>query len=151
MAVTHVTEEILFKKTSQEMTAMLYESCIDNLEVAILEIQDGRLIEANGLLQKCNDILYRLGAGINYDAGVIADQLEMVYNYIADRLIEANIKKDTEIIQECLGLLRLIAEGWNEAIAKAYKETNTVRPSRGRATAYDQDFLYDDKNLDYRE
>ena len=53
-------------------------------------------------LQKANDILKRLGVGINYEAGIIADQLDMLYNYMADKLIEANLKKDPEIIKEVI-------------------------------------------------
>ncbi len=151
MAVAELTEEVLFKKSPQEITALLYQSCIDNLESAILEINDGRFMEANQLLQKCNDILYRLGAGINYDAGIIADQLELIYNYIAERLIEANLEKDVSIIKECLRLIRLISDGWDEALKKGFNENKTARPARKNTSAYDQDFMYDDKNLDHRE
>ena len=50
-------------------------------------------MDANKKLQKTNDILHRLGAGLNYEAGIIADQLDTLYNYMADRVIEGNNKE----------------------------------------------------------
>ena len=67
-------------------------------------------------LQKTNDILYRLGAGLNYEAGIIADQLDALYNYMADRVIEGNMKKDITIIQEVLSISERLAGAWNEAM-----------------------------------
>ena len=56
-------------------------------------------MEANTKLQKVNDLLERLGAGLNYEAGIIADQLDTLYNYMANQVIEGNLKKDTAILQ----------------------------------------------------
>ncbi len=47
-----------------------------------------------------------LDAGLNYDAGIIADQLDMLYNYMADKVIEANIKKDVSILKKSLKYLK---------------------------------------------
>ena len=52
----------------------------------IEDINGKNLIDANKKLQKANDILYRLGAGLNYEAGIIADQLDALYNYMAERI-----------------------------------------------------------------
>lgn len=141
--MAHITEEELYLKSPQELTSLLYQRCIENLESAILEIKDGRLIEANRLLQRCNDIVCRLGVGINYEAGIIADQLELIYNYIADRLIEANINKDVAIIEECLRLVRILAEGWDEAMQKSKGQGAQPRLTSKHAKAYDVDYSYD--------
>lgn len=151
MVVAELTEEVLFKKSSQELTALLYQSCIDNLESAILEINDGRYLEANPLLQSCNDILYRLGAGINYDAGIIADQLEAIYNYLAERLIEANLKKDVSIVKECLKLIKIVAEGWEDAMKRGLTTSLPAQSTRKHTAAYDQDYMYKENNLDHKE
>ena len=75
---------------------------MNQLRDAIEDIKGKNLIDANKKLQKANDILYRLGAGLNYEAGIIADQLDALYNYMAERTIEANRKKDPAMIQEVL-------------------------------------------------
>ncbi|KHF29013.1 Flagellar protein FliS [Anoxybacillus sp. BCO1] len=69
-------------------------------------------------MQKANDILQRLGVGLNYDAGIIAHQLDALYNYMAERLIDANMKKDVAMMQEVLTIAKDIATAWNEALKK---------------------------------
>ncbi|WP_157049849.1 flagellar export chaperone FliS [Thalassobacillus sp. C254] len=87
-----LTEEFIHRKSSQEITSLLYEAAIHNINEAIAAIQMKDYMEANRNLQKTNDILYRLGAGLNYEAGIISDQLDALYNYLAEQVIEANLK-----------------------------------------------------------
>ena len=81
-----LTEEIIYKKTSQEITSLLYEACLTSLEEAIEYINNKDFVLAHNKLTKANDILDRLELGLNYDAGIIADQLDMLYNYMADKV-----------------------------------------------------------------
>ena len=113
-----LTEEIVYKKNSQQLTALLYEGLIESLEAAITLIEQKNYIDANKRLQKANDILRRFGVGLKYDAGIIAHQLDALYNYMAERLIEANMKKDISIIKEVLQLITTISSAWNEALKK---------------------------------
>lgn len=122
-----LTEEALYQKSSQELTALLYEACLDHLDAAIEYIETKEFIDANMKLQKCNDILRRLGVGINYEAGIIADQLDSIYNYMAERLIEANLKKDIAIIKEVQGMLQTIASAWHEAMKTKQPNRNGVK------------------------
>ena len=59
-----LTEELIYKKTPQEITALLYEACIVTLEEAIEAIKKKDYFTSNKKLVKANDILYRLDAGI---------------------------------------------------------------------------------------
>lgn len=138
-----LTESALHQKSPQEITALLYEACIDNLEKAIVDINNKDFVLANLKLQKANDILYRLGAGLNYEAGIIADQLDMLYNYMADRLVEANYKKDVTIIEEVLHRLEDIAGAWNVAIKKSAQDTGAAL--RKKASAYEKYVLTEDE------
>ncbi|RNB92648.1 flagellar export chaperone FliS [Brevibacillus fluminis] len=137
-----ITEESLYQLTSQELTLLLYEALQKNLVRASDAIHGGRLTDANLFLQRCNDILHRLGVGINYEAGIIADQLEHIYNYMAERIIEANLQKDVAIIEEVQHLLKQIADAWKEAVQKAQAQTQAAKTIKRRINAYDQD-LYD--------
>lgn len=111
-----LTVEIIYQKTPQELTAFLYEGMIDTLEVAIGFIDEKNYIDANKKLQKANDILYRLGVGLNYQAGPIAEQLDILYNFMAKELIEANLNKDKQKIEGVLKIIGEIAGAWNMAM-----------------------------------
>ncbi|MEC2070599.1 flagellar export chaperone FliS [Alkalihalophilus marmarensis] len=139
---TFLTNEALHQKSSQELTALLYEACLINLEDSLGMIDQKDYVEANAKLQKASDIIHRLGAGINYEAGIIADQLEQVYNYAADKIVEANIKKDKAMIEEVIQIIESIMSSWNEAM----KSKKDIQPKmmKLKANAYESTAIYQD-------
>ncbi|ADC50914.1 flagellar protein FliS [Alkalihalophilus pseudofirmus OF4] len=139
---TFLTNEALHQKSSQELTALLYEACLINLEDSLGLIDQKEYVEANAKLQKASDIIHRLGAGINYEAGIIADQLEQVYNYAADKIVEANIKKDKAMIEEVIQIIESIMSSWNEAM----KSKKDIQPKmmKQKANAYESTAIYQD-------
>ena len=134
-----MTEELVYQKSSQEITSLLYETLMNQLRDAIEDIKGKNLIDANKKLQKANDILYRLGAGLNYEAGIIADQLDALYNYMAERTIEANRKKDPAMIQEVLSIAEKLAEAWSTAMKN--KPSTAQNHLRRKANAYEQNVM----------
>lgn len=147
--LARMTEELVYKKTPQEITSLLYQACIEKLEMAIVLIKNKDNVEANCLLQNCYDILHRLGAGINYDAGIVADQLEALYDYMARALIEANLKKDIQKLEEILLLLNIIKDAWNHALVKGVDNQN--RTLRKNVLSYDQDYNHHYASVDRKK
>lgn len=138
---TLITESAIHQKTPQEITSLLYEGCMDFMEQAIEAIETKDYFEANVYLQKSNAILHRLGGGINYEAGIIADQLEMLYNYMTGKLILANLNKEVEPIKEALSMLEEVTVAWNQALkTKANQPTIQQR----RVSAYDKHVMMED-------
>lgn len=131
---------MIYQKSSQEITSLLYEACLTSLEEAIAFIDSKDFVLVNQKLQKANDILQRLGVGLNYEAGIIADELDALYNYMADKLIEANVKKDPEMIKEVIRILEDISQAWNESIKKPKQP---VSQHRQKAMAYERSVLVD--------
>jgi flagellar protein FliS len=138
---TFLTNEALHQKSAQELTALLYEACLTNLETAISEIEHKNFIEANEKLKKASDIIQRLGSGLNYEAGIIADQLDQIYNYMADQIIEANFKKDLVIIEEVIKLVTVLLNSWNEAMKT--KRDVQAKGIKQKALAYENSSVYE--------
>ncbi|ADU95616.1 flagellar export chaperone FliS [Geobacillus sp. Y412MC52] len=136
-----LTEEWIYQKNSQQLTALLYEGLMECLEEAIAALEQKDYWKANKQLQKGNDILRRLGAGLRYDAGIIAHQLDALYNYMAERLIEANMKKDVKIVREVLQLTTTIATAWNEALKSGASPAQTAL--KQKTAAYEQFIAYE--------
>ncbi|WP_078431761.1 flagellar export chaperone FliS [Metabacillus halosaccharovorans] len=141
-----LTKEIIYQKSSQEITSLLYEALIDNTKQAIQDIEASKLIEANGKLKKVNDILERLGVGINYEAGIIADQLDALYNYMADLVIKANIKKDIKPLKEVLSILEDISGAWQTAM-KNNKSTQIQQQLFKKANAYEKNVMVYERDM----
>ncbi|MCQ6278702.1 flagellar export chaperone FliS [Bacillus sp. EB600] len=133
-----LTEEILYQKSSQELTALLYEGIMTNLEESIELINAKNFIEANKKLQKANDILERLGVGLKYEAGPIAEQFDTLYNYMASQIIEANLRKDQQLIKNVLQLIQPIAEAWNEIVRK---QVHTQSGNTKKVLAYENSIM----------
>ncbi|USK72572.1 flagellar export chaperone FliS [Peribacillus asahii] len=133
-----LTKEIIYQKTPQELTAFLYEGLIENLEAAIVFIDEKNYIDANKKLQKANDILHRLGVGLKYEAGPIAEQLDMLYNFMATELIEANLKKDKQKVQGVLKIIGEITEAWNIAMKKT---PNSAQKINKKVAAYESSIM----------
>ena len=58
-------------------------------------------------------------ATLDQKAGDWAVQLYKVYQFIHDKLVEANLKKDIKILQEVLPLIEDIKDLWHETYEKA--------------------------------
>lgn len=132
-----LTNELLYKKTPQELTAFLYEGLMDHLEEARELIAGNQLFDANQKLQKANDIVHRLGVGLKYEAGPIAEQLDSLYNYMAEQIILANRKKDCSLIENVLRIIGPIAEAWNSAMKSKAVSPSSVR----KMSAYEDNIM----------
>lgn len=101
-----------------ELTLMLYEGAIKFCNIAILGIEQKNIEKANTNIKKCKAIITELRATLNFDYPVAQD-FENVYAYIDQRLLEANMKKDKEILEEVLRHLRGMRDTWKEVMKLA--------------------------------
>ncbi|CAM3804871.1 flagellar export chaperone FliS [Alkalicoccus chagannorensis] len=137
-----ISSQALHQKSPQEITALLYEALLDKLNTAKTAIADRDYIEANQSIQRSVDILQRLGAGINYESGgIIAEQLDALYSYAVDTLIQANYDKSAEKIEAVEEVLAPVAASWREAL----KEEAAPKKARQhqRVSAYEQQMMFE--------
>lgn len=121
-------------KTTQIQTAtpgqlilMLYQGAIKFCKISKISIEDKDFIKANKYLIKVQDIITELTISLDMKSGSeIAKNLSSLYEYMNRKLLEANIKKDIEIISEVQSLLEELESAWQEAV----KKTGGVRPRR---------------------
>jgi flagellar secretion chaperone FliS len=101
-----------------ELTLMLYEGAIKFGNLAIIAIEKKQLDKANINIIKAERIITELRTTLNFDYPVAKD-FELVYDYIYRRLLEANLKKDTEILEEALQYIREMRDTWKEVMRLA--------------------------------
>ena len=105
--------------TPAELTLMLYEGAIKFINVAIMAIGKKDIMKAHDNIMKAQRIIEEFRATLNFKYPVAKD-FDTVYEYILNRLIQANLKKDPEILEECLVHLRGMRDTWKE-VMKATK------------------------------
>lgn len=98
-----------------ELTLMLYEGAIKFCNMAIVGIEEKNVEKAHNNIQKVERIIEEFQATLDHKYEVAQD-FDNVYKYLMERLIQANIKKDTEILEEVLGHLRTMRDTWKEVM-----------------------------------
>lgn len=98
-----------------ELTLMLYDGAIKFCNIAMMGIEEKDIMKANANLIKAQKIISELRATLDFKYPV-AQEFERVYDYIYRRLVQANIKKDKEILEEALGYIREMRDTWKEVM-----------------------------------
>lgn len=99
----------------EELTFMLYQGLVKFIRLAKLELQNNRVEESHNNNLRAQDILSELMVTLKpgYE---VSDSLLSLYDYMKSRLIEANISKKIEIVEEVEGLALELLETWSEAM-----------------------------------
>lgn len=102
-----------------ELTLMLYEGAIKFCNIAIMAIEEKDIEKAHNNIVKVERIIEEFKATLNHKYPVAKD-FDSVYDYLLARLMDANIKKDKEILEEVLKHLRTMRDTWKEVIKTAH-------------------------------
>ena len=95
------------------LIVMLYDGAIKFLRQAIVDI--GRNdFEAKGKhIARAQDIIYELNTVLDLEkGGQVAQNLRSLYNFMQRHLSQANIRKDTQMLQEVIGMLEELNQSW---------------------------------------
>ena len=100
-----------------ELTLMLYEGAIKFCNIAITAVESNDVEKSHIYIRKVERIIdyLRQTLDMKYPA---AQDFERIYTYLSQRLIEANVKKDKEILEEVNEHLRTTRDTWKEVMKK---------------------------------
>ncbi len=98
-----------------ELTLMLYDGAIKFINIALGAIEEKDVQKAHTNILKAEHIIDYLRQTLDMKYAVAQD-FENIYSYLATRLIEANLKKDPEILQEVNEHLRSVRDTWKEVM-----------------------------------
>ncbi len=102
-----------------ELTLMLYEGAIKFCNIAITAVEEKNIEKAHINIMKVQRIIEEFRATLNHKYPVAKD-FDAVYIYLLQRLREANLKKEKEILEEVLKHLRTMRDTWKEVMRKAH-------------------------------
>lgn len=101
--------------TPAELTLMLYDGAIKFCNIANLAIEGDDVQKANENIIKAEKIITEFRATLDFKYPVAKD-FDNVYSYLYDRMVEANIKKNKDILEEVTNHLREMRDTWKEVI-----------------------------------
>lgn len=105
--------------SKEELTLMLYEGGIKFLNQALVAIEKNDIVKSNNLILRVEDIVREFQITLDHKYEEISKPLDQLYDYMHRRLVEGNLQKDAEIINEVLGMFREMRDTWKEAMKLA--------------------------------
>jgi flagellar protein FliS len=98
-----------------DLTLMLYDGAVKFCSIAIMAIEQRDVPKAHNHIVKVENIINYLRMTLDMKYGVAKD-FERIYNYLSQRLTEANLRKDKEILEEVREHLRGIRDTWKDVM-----------------------------------
>jgi len=113
-----------------KLIVMLYDGAIKFLNIAVDNLNPRTYDVVNNNIIKAQDIITELLLSLNMDeGGEISQNLFNLYMYFKKQLLEANIKKDGEMLKQTIKLLKIK----NIYPAKRDKKRGKNRPPKAVA------------------
>lgn len=100
-----------------EITLMLYEGAIKFCNIAIIAIENGETEKAHINIKKTQRIIEEFRNTLDHQYAV-AEEFDKIYVYLLQRLLQANIRKDKEILEEVNMHLRSVRDTWKEVMKR---------------------------------
>jgi flagellar protein FliS len=106
-------DSAIITQTRGRLIVLLYEGATKFLRLAISEIEAGNWEAKGRYINRAIDIINELNTVLDMEAGgEIAENLRRLYVFMIQHLRRANMKRDAKMIQEVIGLLTELNEGW---------------------------------------
>ncbi len=98
-----------------ELTLMLYNGAIKFCNIAVEAIEKKNVAKAHENIVKVENIIEELRATLNKKYP-IALEMDEIYEYIYELLVQGNMKKDTQKIEDACSLIRTYRDAWQVAM-----------------------------------
>lgn len=114
-AYSQYKENSIYTSSPEELTFALYNGLIRFIMQAQLAIDEKNVEKAGNSIIRAQDIIayFRETLDMKYE---VSAGLDAIYEYLYNRLITANIKKDKEILEEVLGFAKELRDTWAQAM-----------------------------------
>ena len=114
-AINAYQKNAIMTASKAELTLMLYDGAIKICNIALSGFEKKEYEKINTNLKKAQAIITEFRATLDCKYPVWED-FERVYDYIYRCLIDANIHKDEEKLQEALKYIREMRDTWKEVM-----------------------------------
>lgn len=114
-AINAYQKNAIMTASKAELTLMLYDGAIKFCNIALSGFEKKEYEKINTNLKKAQAIITEFRATLDCKYPVWED-FERVYDYIYRCLMDANIHKDEEKLQEALKYIREMRDTWKEVM-----------------------------------
>ncbi|MCR1971709.1 flagellar export chaperone FliS [Clostridium cochlearium] len=102
--------------SKEQLLLMVVDGAVKFSKIAKQGIEEKDIKKAHENIIKTQNIFYELMATLDVEkGGEWAENLMKIYDFIIQRLVQANIKKDVKIMEEIIPIIEDIRDTWHEA------------------------------------
>ena len=95
------------------LIVMLYDGAIKFMRMAIIEMEKENYEVKGSYINKALDIINELNVVLDMDTGgEIAGNLRKLYIFMSNRLSEANVKCDPQMVRDVIKLMEELNKSW---------------------------------------
>ena len=99
----------------EKLVLLVYEGLVRFIRAGKSAIEKRDFEVAHSSILKAQNIVSELTDSLDPDVN-ISDSLESLYDYMYGRLVEANVHKDQDVLEEVEGLAVELRDTWQEAL-----------------------------------
>ena len=115
-------------QSALELVALLYAGALRFMHAAAAALERGDLVAKREALSRALAIVAHLQGTLDMNGGGdVARSLDALYDYVTERLTEANVRKDPAPIREAIKMVSALHEAW-AAIAVPGRAAAGARP-----------------------
>ncbi len=104
----------------EKLILMLYDGAIKFLKQAGDNMEPRKYDMVNNSIIRSQDIITELMLALNMEeGGEVAANLFNLYAYMKKRLLEANIAKSSDMLEEIISLLQQLYQAWEQAFSSS--------------------------------
>jgi len=100
----------------QRLVVMLYDGLVQDLQLAEQGIARGDVALVHTRLVRAQAIVTELQSSLNLDAWDGARGLDKLYTYVLELLVDANVRKHVDPVNEALAVVTPLQEAWRQAL-----------------------------------
>lgn len=108
--------------SKEQLLLMLVEGAVKFSKISRKAIVEKDIEKAHTYLVKTQNIFIELMVTLDLSIMPELDKLYEVYRYIKDKLVQVNMKKDVELLDEIILLIESVNKLWHDCYIEAKKQ-----------------------------
>jgi flagellar secretion chaperone FliS len=114
----------------KRLVILCYEEMISQIKMARQRCVEKDYEGKSKALLKAQDIVCELQCALDFEkGGVIATNLDSLYNYVKTRMVQADMGKDLATMDEVTGILSELKSAWEEAFRSLERDGAPSHPA----------------------
>jgi flagellar secretion chaperone FliS len=99
-----------------QLLVMLYDRLAADVDIAVASLDAQDFLTTNERLQHAQRIVRMLRHSLEPDGFNGGRDLLALYDFLLSHLVEANLRKDPDMVRECARIIAPLREAWQRAV-----------------------------------